>query len=208
LFAAGEATGGVHGANRLSGNAFTEMILWGHRSGRFAAEYAKGTGEISIDLDQLEAKRLEVFAPLERDDGLSQVDVRKKLQQVAWEKAGVIRDKTSIEEALTEFARMREEDLSRVCVKNKDRIYNREWIQAYELNSMLTILEMVCRTSLNRTESRGALYRRDYPETDNVNWLKNQIVKKTDEGMQIWSEPVVITKLDPPKKIMKYGQTE
>jgi succinate dehydrogenase/fumarate reductase flavoprotein subunit len=208
LFAAGESTGGVHGANRLSGNAFTEMILWGHRSGRFAAEYAKGTGEISIDLDQLEAKRLEAFAPLERDDGLPQVEVRKKLQQVAWEKVGVIRDKTSLDEALIEFNRMREEDLPRVCVKNKDRIYNREWIQVLELNSMLTILEMVCRTSLNRTESRGALYRRDYPETDNVNWLKNQIVKKTDEGMQIWSEPVVITKLDPPKKMMKYGQTD
>ena len=208
LFAAGESTGGVHGANRLSGNAFTEMILWGHRSGRFAAEYAKGTGEISIDLDQLEAKRLEAFAPLERDDGLPQVIVRKKLQQVAWEKAGVIRDKTSLDEALIEFNRMREEDLPRVCVRNKDRIYNREWIQALELNSMLTILDMVCRTSLNRTESRGALYRRDYPETDNVNWLKNQIVKKADEGMQIWSEPVVITKLDPPKKMMKYGQTD
>ena len=139
---------------------------------------------------------------------MPQIDVRKKLQHVASEKAGVNRDKTSIDEALIEFVRMREEDLPRVCVRNKDRIYNREWVQGLELNSMLTILEMVCRTSLNRTESRGALYRRDYPETDNVNWLKNQIVKKTDEGMQIWSEPVVITKLDPPKKIMKYGQTD
>jgi len=208
LFAAGEVTGGVHGTNRLSGNAFTEMILWGHRSGRFAAEYAKGTEKISIDPDQIEERRFETFAPLECDGGLRQADVRRNLQQVAWEKAGVIRDKKALEEALTEFVRIRENDLPQVSVKNKDRIYNREWIQTLELKSMLNIMEMVCRTSLNRTESRGSLYRRDYPETDNINWLKNQLVKKTNKVMKIWSEPVVVTKLDPPKKIMKYGQTE
>lgn len=208
LYAAGEATGGVHGANRLSGNAFTEMILWGHRAGRFAAGYAKGAGETGIDTNQLAALRERTFAPLEREKGMVQADVRKKLQQVAWEKAGVIRHKDGLEEALAEFLRMKEEDLPHICVRSKERIYNKEWAKTLELESMLTVMEMVCRASLNRTESRGALYRRDYPDTDNVNWLKNQIVKRSEEGMKIWSEPVVITKLDPPKKIMKYGQTE
>ena len=208
LFAAGEATGGVHGANRLSGNAFTEMILWGRRSGMFAAEYAKGRGEASIDKNQLEALRRKALAPLERKRGISTIDLRKKLQQIAWEKAGVIRDGKSLEEALAEFLRMQQEELPQVSVRAKERVFNREWVQALELENMLLIMEMVCRTSIKRTESRGALYRRDYPDTDNINWLQNQIVSKKDDGMHIRSEPVVVTKIEPPKKILKYGRTE
>ena len=103
LFAAGEVTGGVHGANRLSGNAFTEMVLWGHRSGRFAAQYAKGSGAVEVDKVQLEMSKEKTFAPLERKGKASQAELRKRLQKVAWEKAGVIRDAGSLEAALAEF---------------------------------------------------------------------------------------------------------
>ena len=208
LFAAGEVTGGVHGANRLSGNAFTEMVVWGHRSGRFAAEYAKRSGEVSIDADQVEKLRKRTFDPLERKGSLSQADLRKRLQQVAWEKAGVIRDGESLEKALSEFLRMREEELPEVGVRVKEPVFNREWVQVIELENMLSIMEMVCRTSLNRKESRGALYRRDYPDTDNINWLKNQVVSQKEGKMAIRIEPVVVTKIEPPKKILKYGRTE
>jgi succinate dehydrogenase/fumarate reductase flavoprotein subunit len=208
LFAAGETTGGVHGANRLSGNAFTEMVVWGHRSGRFAGEYAKGSGEVSIDSSQVEELKRRTFAPLEREGGLAQADLRKRLQKVAWEKAGVIRDGESLEKALSEFLKMREEELSQVSVGAKERVFNREWVQVLELENMLTIMEIVCRTSLNRKESRGALYRRDYPDTDNINWLRNQIVIQKEGKIEIRSEPVVVTKIEPPKKILKYGRTE
>jgi len=208
LFASGEVTGGVHGANRLSGNAFTEMVLWGHRSGGFAAQYAKDMGESSIDTAQLEEYRQKTFAPLERTGGISQAELRQNLQQVAWEKAGVLRDGNSLEKALVEFVRMRDEDLSRVTVRAKERVFNREWLQVLELENMLLTMEMVCRTSILRTESRGALYRRDYPETDNINWLNNQIVSKKGDGVDIRSEPIVVTKAEPPKKILPYGRTE
>jgi succinate dehydrogenase/fumarate reductase flavoprotein subunit len=208
LFASGEVTGGVHGANRLSGNAFTEMVLWGHRSGGFAAQFAKDRGEPSIDIAQVEAYRQKTFAPLERTGGISQAELRQTLQEVAWEKAGVLRDGNSLEKALGEFVRMRDEDLSRVTVRAKERVFNREWLKVLELENMLLIMEMVCRTSILRTESRGALYRRDYPETDNINWLKNQIVSQKPQGIDIRSEPIVVTKTEPPKKILPYGRTE
>ncbi len=208
LFAAGEVTGGVHGANRLSGNAFTEMVLWGHRSGRFAAEYAKGSPEVEVDKGQLEALKEKTLAPLERKGGASQAELRKRLQEVAWEKAGVIRDAGSLEEALAEFVRTKEEELPRVSVRAKERVFNREWMQVLELENMLLTMEMVCRASLNRKESRGALYRRDYPNTDNVNWLKNQIVSQREGKMEIRNEPVVVTRIEPPRKVLKYGRTE
>jgi len=114
----------------------------------------------------------------------------------------------SLEKALVEFVRMRNDELPQVSVRAKERIFNREWAQALELENMLLIMEMVCRTSINRTESRAALYRRDYPETDNINWLRNQIVSQRDGKMDIRSEPLVITKIDPPKVILGYGKTE
>lgn len=208
LFAAGEVTGGVHGANRLSGNAFTEMVLWGHRSGRFAAQSAKGSGAVEVDKTQLERSKEKILAPLERKGKGSQAELRKRLQQVAWEKAGVIRDAASLEAALAEFLRMKDGDLPQVGVRGKERIFNREWMQVLELENMLLTMEMVCRASLTRKESRGALYRRDYPDTDNINWLKNQIVSQKDGRMEIRSEPVVVTKIEPPRKILKYGRTE
>jgi succinate dehydrogenase/fumarate reductase flavoprotein subunit len=66
----------------------------------------------------------------------------------------------------------------------------------------------VCRASIKRTESRGALYRRDYPDTDNINWLKNQIVSNRDGEISVRSEPIVVTRAEPPKKILQYGKTE
>lgn len=208
LFAAGEVTGGVHGANRLSGNAFTEMVVWGHRSGRFAAEYAKQSPDVSIDGEQLREMRGKTFAPLERKHGVSQAQIRKRMQQVAWEKAGVLRDGDGLEKALAEFVRIREEELPQVSVRSKDRVFNREWARTLELENMLLIMEMVCRTSIKRTESRGALYRRDYPDTDNINWLKNQIVSNRDGEISVRSEPIVVTRAEPPKKVLKYGKTE
>lgn len=208
LFAAGEVTGGVHGANRLSGNAFTEMVVWGHRSGRFAAEYAKQSPDVSIDREQLQELRAKTFAPLERKNGVSQAQIRKKMQQVAWEKAGVLRDGDSLEQALAEFVWIKEEQVPQVSVRSKERVFNREWAQALELENMLLIMEMVCRTSIKRTESRGALYRRDYPDTDNINWLKNQVVSNQDGEISVRSEPIVVTRVEPPKKVLKYGKTE
>jgi len=208
LFAAGEVTGGVHGANRLSGNAFTEMVVWGHRSGRFAAEYAKQSPDVSIDREQLRELRAKTFAPLERKIGVSQAQIRKRMQQVAWEKAGVLRDGDSLEQALAEFVRIKEEELPQVSVTSKERVFNREWARTLELENMLLIMEMVCRTSIKRTESRGALYRRDYPDTDNINWLRNQIVSNHDGEISVRSEPIVVTRVEPPKKLLKYGKTE
>jgi succinate dehydrogenase/fumarate reductase flavoprotein subunit len=113
-----------------------------------------------------------------------------------------------LEKALSEFLKMREKELSQVSVGAKERVFNREWVQVLEFENMLTIMEIVCRTSLNRKESRGALYRRDYPDTDNINWLRNQIVIQKEGKIEIRSEPVVVTKIEPPKKILKYGRTE
>jgi succinate dehydrogenase/fumarate reductase flavoprotein subunit len=89
--------------------------------------------------------------------------------------------------------------------ESKDRRYNREWVEALQVKNMVQILEMIARAALMRTESRGAHYRRDYPNTDNVNWLKNICIKQEAGEMRITTQPIIVTKLMPPKGIFPYG---
>jgi len=208
LFAAGETTGGVHGGNRLSGNAFTEMVVWGFRAGRFAAEYAMKAPRPEINTEQVKALRRKVFEPLQRTGGITPVELRKRIQKLAWEKVGVIRNGPILEEAVKEIEKMREEDIREVYTKSKDLVYNREWIEALQVENMLLCLEMIARASLMRTESRAAHYRLDYPNTDYINWTKNIVVKQVDGKIELATQPVVITKLKPPEKVVPYGVVE
>ena len=209
LYAAGETTGGVHGGNRLSGNAFTEMIVWGTRAGRFAANYAKKVKAFpEVDEEQLKSLRNRVFLPLERNEGIDPIELKNKVQKLAWEKVGVIRNGPTLEEAIKEIERMKKEELPKLYTKSKDRIYNREWIEAIQLENMLQVLEIIARAALMRKESRAAHYRKDYPYTDYKNWTKNIVVSQVAGKMRLTLKPVVITKLKPPKKKVPYGIVE
>ncbi|NIN53586.1 MAG: succinate dehydrogenase/fumarate reductase flavoprotein subunit, partial [Nitrososphaeria archaeon] len=75
--------------------------------------------------------------------------------------------------------------------------YNFEWIEALELWNMLTVAEMTARSALLREESRGAHFRRDFPNTDNQKWLKNIMVRLEDKEMKLIPTPVSLTKLRP-----------
>ena len=90
--------------------------------------------------------------------------------------------------------------------RTSDPVYNQEWIEAIQNENLLTCLELVLRTSLIRTESRGAAYRRDHPETNNRDWLKNLVVTRGDQGQpRIEERPIVVTSLTPPNDIRPYG---
>lgn len=208
LFAAGEVTGGVHGANRLSGNAYTEMVVWGTRSGIFASEFALGADYGAIDADQVAALKQRVYRPLETEGGISPVEARKELMTLAWEKVGVIRNGPEIEEALRIVREWKENRVGRVTPRDRRRTWNRDWIFALEYENMVQILEMVAAAALYRTESRGANYRLDYPMTDNDNWLKNIVAKQEDGRIKLWTEPIVVTKYQPPAGIFPYGKLE
>jgi len=204
FYAAGEVTGGVHGANRLSGNAFTEFSVFGVRAGRFAAEYAKKTSFLDIDVNKLESLKKEMLQPLEREKGSSPIEFRQRIQKLAWEKLGPVRTGDGLKAAIKEIDEMKRQ-LQQLCTTSKDYVYNKEWIEAIQVKNMVTVMDMVAHAALMRKESRGAQYRRDFPNTDNVNWIKNIIVKNIAGEMRLSSQPIIITKLSPPKEIFPYG---
>ncbi|NOZ58507.1 MAG: fumarate reductase subunit A [Euryarchaeota archaeon] len=193
LFACGEVNGGVHGANRLGGNSLAETQVFGAIAGKNAAEEAKRHGYASVPRKALEEEHDRIFR-FESGEGVLPYEVRSRLQRTMWEKVGIVRSRQSLEEALREIAQLRSR-LNEVTVEAGLR-YNLQLLAAVELDNMLLVAEMIARSALLRTESRGAHFRSDYPEED-PRWVKNIVVSRAADGMVVKTVDPVITTLAP-----------
>lgn len=122
------------------------------------------------------------------------IQLRKRLQEVMWDKVGIIRNGHDLKLALEEISRMKVEDLPRVCPGIKGRIFNAEWMEALELQNILDAAELIATAALFREESRGGHYREDFP-TSRRQWLRNTVIERKDDGPQLTTQPVVVTKV-------------
>lgn len=193
LFAAGEVSGGVHGANRLGGNALAEVFALGGVAARQAALRAK-----EIDMPNLQqgsvaeekARLNSLFSPEPTQDVHHQQEIRHLLKEIMWRNAGIIRSDGELGEALTQIETLKSRS-KRLSVSHV-----RQLMKLQELLNMLLISEMVCLAARRRTESRGAHFRRDYPEEDNAAWLKNIVIEKIDGKMSLKDLPVSMDRVD------------
>ena len=193
LFAAGEVCGGVHGANRLGGNALSEVFTMGGIAGRNAALKAREIGTPDMPEDEIAEEKARLGSCLPQA-GQGFKTLHRTLKEVMWHKAGIVRHRKDLDDALKRVKELTSPGLKPAISKP------RELIRYLELQNMLLLAEMVCRAALLRTESRGSHYRSDYPEEDNTHWLKNIIIRKEDTGMRLESVPVslgVVTPEDP-----------
>jgi fumarate reductase (CoM/CoB) subunit A len=198
VFAAGELTGGVHGGNRLGGNALADTQVFGKIAGENAAVLAKSTSQRSgLDRGEVDKVYADVYAPLSRKQGSSAIDLRKRLQKLMWNNVGIFRTGDGLGKAVDEIMEMRSE-VQGIATQNQNLTYNKEWIESLELPNMLLTSEMIARSALIRQESRGAHFRKDFSKTDNKNWLVNIHVAREGKTMKLWTEPVMITKLKAP----------
>jgi fumarate reductase (CoM/CoB) subunit A len=196
LFAAGEVSGGVHGANRMGGNAMVEIIVFGARAGASAAAYASGAEAASCDIDAAaEYGRLCSFF---RNDGVAPKVVMDKIAACMAEWVGVARDEAGLTRALEQIRGLRDMDAPRIRAP-RGRHFNLGWIEAIQVPYMLDTSEMIVSAALYRTESRGAHYREDYPET-RPEWLTHTRIHKKNGNMDLGRAPVVITKFKPEEK--------
>ena len=193
LFAAGEVSGGVHGANRMGGNAMVEIIVFGARAGRSAAEYAKRVDWVEPkEAPEDEYERLCGFFKIR---GVAPKTVADRIATFMAEYVGVARTEAGLKKALSEIESLRANDLSDLRAP-RGRRFNLGWVEAIQVPYMVDAAEMIVRSALFRTESRGAHCREDYPETD-PNWLKHTRIKK---NMELGNTPVIITKRNPEEK--------
>ena len=200
LYAAGEICGGMHGANRISGNAITEALVEGKIVGEEVAKFISQKDYPVVKESNYEKSIEKIFNPYNgynKGEGVSAIEISEKIQMIAGKWVGVIRDKETLNNALKEINKIKTE-ISSVKLTNNQKRYNKEWIEALQIENMIQTLEMIARSALARKESRGVHYRKDFPKTNNKEWLKNTLLKKDENGNMVISIiPAKITKFKP-----------
>ena len=184
LFAVGEVGGGMHGANRLGGNSLSDLLVFGRRAGLHAA--AKRGAPPSIPDAEVEATMRDALAPFEHEGGENPFAVQSALQAVMHRNAGIIRDKSGLETALTELEKLK--GRARKVGVTGSREYNPGWHTAMDLRSLLVVSEATARAALERTESRGAHTRSDYPDSDERQAREHIVIKKEGDRMLVRRE--------------------
>lgn len=203
LYAAGECTLGVFGANRVF-SAITEMLVHGADAGAYAGDYAKVGHKVEFGKDiwrELQAKAEE---PLRRERGLNPAQVRRKVQEEAHRHLGPVRNQQELQSFLGFLDRVKKDQLPNLATTSKSRIYNKEWLDALELENIVQLLEIAANSALVRTESRGVHYREDYPIVDNERWLMENIVHRAGEHFTISQRPVTTTSMELPAGKVPY----
>ncbi len=203
LFAAGECTLGLFGANRVF-SAITEMLVHGADAGWNAAEHARRAKVPAPDPEDLAEKQRRAERPLERKNGLRPAPVRRKVQEMARQYLGPIRTGDELNSFLQAIQQVKREELPLLETTTEGRSYNKEWLDALELENILELLAFAATSALQRTESRGVHFREDHPDTDNDNWLKESVVKRTDTGFEVTTRPLCTTSLTPPGGVTPY----
>jgi len=176
LFAAGEVTGGLHGANRMGGNALAETLVFGARAGHSAANRAKGVGD-SYTQTQLEQPNLR---PGLGSSEFSLDDLQAKLRRTMWESGGIIRNEKGLTQAtdIVEELRAQAFGLATECS-------SQDLINILELRSATRIAGLILQGALKRRESRGAHCREDFPDQDDEKWRGHLQVQMTN-GEDTW----------------------
>lgn len=183
LFAVGEVAGGVHGANRLAGDALTEIFVFGDLLGesiRLWVEKEHLLPPKESEVDETVDQCQQTFSG--HQTGVRPFEIKQAIRKIVWDNFGPIRDETSMENGLSELRKLQDNDLPNLAITDKNRIYNREKMEAVEASMMLKTAILVAHAALSRKESRGAHYRTDYPFQDDAQWLKNIVLKAGSAG--------------------------
>ena len=186
LYAAGEVVGGLHGANRMGGNALSEAIVFGYRAGVSSAEWALA-GKKPGESKALIQSRWEAFQKKWKSNGkgFTPKALRKRMGEVLWNHGGVLREEDGLQSGLREIGRMKSADLPWASSETPKGI-----LEKVEVDHGLWVSEMILRSALLRQESRGAHFRKDYPFTDDRKWKGNIFLKKSREGMSLSFSPL------------------
>ncbi|MFN3422972.1 MAG: FAD-binding protein, partial [Armatimonadota bacterium] len=208
LYAAGEcACVSVHGANRLGTNSLVDILVFGRRAGLHMADFCKAAdfAPLPSNPEKVTCDLIERFMKnIDSNERISRI--RRELQQVMMDDASVLRTGEGLQACLDKVCDLKKRYL-RARIDDQSRAFNLDLIEALELGYLLDCAEALVASALNRTESRGAHYREDYPQRDDANWLKHTLIYRTAatdwrfEGeLQFRYKPVTITKYQPAER--------
>ena len=174
LLACGEAVGGLHGANRLGGNALTETFVFGTIAGKQAKQV--------IDSKRLPEIRSEEIEPF-RDGGINISELMTSLRRVTWDYLSIIREEKTSQTALDEIKKITDAlDNTRI-----ESVF--DLVSLYELKSMIATAELIGLGAMARKESRGAHFRSDFPDTRDDDYKGNFFYRKQNDKIDVQYRP-------------------
>jgi fumarate reductase flavoprotein subunit len=201
LFAAGEDTGGVHGANRLGGNGVANSTVFGGLAGvAMAGKTNRAAARPDPDAAALERALARAFSPL----GTRRGDlgaIREKLYDVMWNEVGILRTAETLARgtaALDGLAR----DIADSGVADTDRRYNLTWMDRLNLESLILVSRAICAAAIARTDSRGAHFREDFPTTSDLATSRYTLTRLAGEALTVDTAPVVFTRVRPGESLI------
>ena len=204
LYAAGEcACVSIHGGNRLGANSLLETVVFGRRSGAAATEYARSVGKHAEVRDTLlvEEQKKKFRELMDRSyPGYTVAKLRLDLGVTMDKNISVFRTEQGMQEAL-DAVRSLKKQFQKVCVHDKAEVFNWNLFSTIEMDNMLDIAETIAVSALARKESRGAHSRLDYPERDDVEWMKHTMAHYSPEGPLMDFTPVTITQWPPERRV-------
>ncbi len=192
LFAAGEAAGGMHGANRLGGNSLSDLLVFGRRAGGGAADYAAGAATApASDEEQIDGAVNEILGIFGHAGDENPYTIQKELQETMSSLVGIIRNADELAEAQRHIEGYKQR--AAVASIEGHRQYNPGWHLAIDLKAMLTCSEAIARAAELRKESRGGHTRDDFPDPD-PEWGKVNVVVRMGRGgeMEVAPEPLPV----------------
>jgi fumarate reductase flavoprotein subunit len=207
LYAAGEvACVSINGANRLGSNSLPELLVFGARAGRAAADYVAGAKQPGPHVAaQVKDEQRRLESELLQQRGRERIaDIRQEMQLSVEECAGIYRNGAAL---IRGAAKLRElqERVGDLRIEDQSRTFNTERIAALELSFMLDVAEAIVNSALRREESRGAHQRTDYPSRDDQRYLAHSLVERQADGScRIDYLPVTITRWPPAERV--YGE--
>lgn len=188
LFAAGEVASGIHGANRLAGNALTETQVFGTIAGKNAGKRALTIVSPSPSLNKINLVKNHLAEILKRDKVVDPLEVKVELTEIMSNYVGVVRNKDGLQKASQLLDTVKEKKIGKMSLTGERSF--KMVANILEVENLLIIGRLVTLAAMMRTETRGAHNREDYPELDE-NWSKNIILQSENERTLVKTKPVI-----------------
>jgi succinate dehydrogenase / fumarate reductase flavoprotein subunit len=176
LFACGEAACvSVHGANRLGGNSLLDLVVFGRAAGIFIEDALnEGINYLDASESDVESAMKRITRWNESQEGETVPELKRELQSIMQNAFGVFRQEDNMQKGVQQLEALRER-IANAYLPDKSNIFNTARVEALELDNLMEVAEATAIAALERKESRGAHSRYDYPDRDDVNWLKHSL---------------------------------
>jgi fumarate reductase flavoprotein subunit len=201
LFAAGEDTGGVHGANRLGGNGVANSTVFGGIAGASMARAVLREGSLADpDSTAIERSLDRAFSPLGRPSG-DLNEIREGLMETMWDDVGILRSGEGLARGAAALDDL-QGAVARCGVPDGDRRYNLTWTDRLNLENLIQVSRTICVAAQARTDSRGAHFREDFPATSDLTTSRYTLTRLAGDALAVDTAPVAFTRVRPGESLI------